>query len=791
MDYNIYYLTMSSFLEKNTDFVLKLKIQTVDGQTQVRRVCLPRIARGDGNISYDELIGLVIVFTHPDEHPSKTNAENYAVSLTYYDDDQDLITVTSTEELNDAIELFAGQKFLRMTTWVKPRFSASSTTNTEAGDSSQNAGTPSSIPETSSRDDHHPVPPPIRVVLESFAGILSNAVNNLQEGLATHTPPRQKNSHQSHSSTDSGSNPTETTPTSSNSSKKKTPPKSKPSRTMRGHQVKVPKPKRTEVSKKPAYCEGARSPPRRSFLDRKVGGIQSNRNASSTKTANGSASSRPFIHGRHTCDGCLTTPIVGKRYTATNLADYDLCQHCFDNYKGNEIKYEVVELSRDQALQPRWHRRYQKAVSEMRTRNAQRSSKASGAGDDTNHRSGVASNLNQDEPLSPPNSQPLSFDSVNQDRDGIQRDQPTQRSNSHSTAFDALLKEAIRRSLNDIAPKGDKATKNNEDESTETASSAEKCAVVAEQPSTKGDNEAKDDIPRSVEIIEKETTSADNASCDGDSTLDDLDVQNQLKIAKAMEQAMDAASVDSEKLISEFNERLDVLSPIDKTPSKNDYDTPSSNRKISKNLLNESFASDAVGNGDVAEVMGKTLDMVAGVISEMLSETVESEVIIIGNTDAEENDEEIDDGREKGELVVESNTETSEKPDDDEDDPDWSVVQSVGSNGTTESKRIGKATEMLGSALFNSDMKASIEEKVSNLVGSSSSFSLPSSVPTDLGTVGSRVGRSSETTRWGSELEKLKELGFDNEEKCIEILERLGSTNIGRVVNELLELDDE
>lgn len=751
---------------------------------------MPRIANGDGNISYDELIGLVIVFTHPDEHPSKTNAERYAVSLTYYDNDQDLITVTSTEELNDAIELFAGQKFLRMTTWVKPRFSGSSTTNDETGDFFQNAGTPSSIPKSSSRDDHGSIPPPIRVVLESFAGILSNAVNNLQEGLATHTPPRQKSSHQkTQSSAESASNQNETTPTSSNSSKKKTPPKSKPSRTMRGHQVKVPKPKRTEVPRKPAYCEGARLPPRRSFPDRKVGSVQSNQNSWSTKTADGSASSKPFIHGRHTCDGCLTTPIVGKRYTATNLADYDLCQHCFDNYKGNEIKYEAVELSRDQALQPRWHRRYQKAVSEMRTRNAQRSSKASGVGDDTNDRSGVASSSNEDEASSPPSSQPFSIDSFNHNRDGIHMDQHTQRSNSHSTTFDALLKEAIRRSLNDMAPKGD-VTKSNENENTETASPAEKCDVVAEQALDKEDNEAKDDIPRSVDIVEKETTSSDNASCD-DSTLDDLDVQNQLKIAETMEQAMDAASVDSEKLISEFNERLDILSPIDKTKPSNDYDTPTSNRKTSKNPLNESFASDAVGNGDVAEVMGKTLDMVAGVISEMLSETEESEVMIVGSTDVENNDEKISDGQAKGDLVVESKTETSEKAADGEDDPDWSVVQSVGSNGTTESKKIGKATEMLGSALFNSDMKASNEESVSNLVGSSSSFSLPSSVPTDLGTVGSRVERSSETARWGSEIEKLKELGFDNEAKCIEILERLGSIDIGRVVNELLELDDE
>ena len=53
---------------------------------------------------------------------------------------------------------------------------------------------------------------------------------------------------------------------------------------------------------------------------------------------------RPFIHGRHTCDSCLTTPIVGKRYHALNMSDYDLCAKCFSNYSGGEIQFEAVEL---------------------------------------------------------------------------------------------------------------------------------------------------------------------------------------------------------------------------------------------------------------------------------------------------------------------------------------------------------------------------------------------------------------------------------------------------------------
>jgi hypothetical protein len=54
----------------------------------------------------------------------------------------------------------------------------------------------------------------------------------------------------------------------------------------------------------------------------------------------------PFIHGRHTCDGCLTTPIVGLRFHAVNLPDYDLCEACKGNYKGSEIHFEEAELGR-------------------------------------------------------------------------------------------------------------------------------------------------------------------------------------------------------------------------------------------------------------------------------------------------------------------------------------------------------------------------------------------------------------------------------------------------------------
>ncbi len=64
-----------------------------------------------------------------------------------------------------------------------------------------------------------------------------------------------------------------------------------------------------------------------------------------------------FIHGRHTCDGCLSTPIYGIRYHAINMPDYDLCSSCHSNYQGNDIVFKPMQLDRDRHLQSRWQRR--------------------------------------------------------------------------------------------------------------------------------------------------------------------------------------------------------------------------------------------------------------------------------------------------------------------------------------------------------------------------------------------------------------------------------------------------
>jgi len=795
---------MASFVEKNKDFVLKLKIKTAGDQTQIRRVSLPRIADANGNISYEELVGLALVFTKPEEDITTRNTRTYTVTLTYYDDEKDLITLASTEELMDAIELFAGQKFMRITTCIKPKISHSAPPPSAAPYAHDTTASSRSDHGTSTNGDKHHIPPAIRVVLESFAGILSTAVNNLQEGLATQSPTsdRPDDNHRSCSPTGEDLHLKASTVSPSSYTKEK-------------YAAAMALRKEAKAAKEAKAPFGGSRKNTTSCVNSTShnNGLPAynfkNPSDSEEKSTSGSINKakepehtdvkEPFIHGRHTCDGCLTTPIIGKRYNSTNLQDYDVCQKCYNNYKGSEIKFESVELRRDIAFQKPWrHRReiYMRYQSGRGSCGSYVPRRERNHGKSNVKRVGVASQGGPGFVVRGNNRTPSKVDrnksscthttfrhsNATDTNPATNSTAPTQDNASSSNDFDSLLKEAIRRSLDDVVPKEGSTTKTNEAVETKTnltdvASVLSEKKPLVEENVTKNDiSDAKDDIPRSVDIIEDKTADIERLTF-SDATYENTSASFEAKDEEAMQKAMDTDSVDSEKLVSESSDR-GALSPRSK-----------------QKVLDDSFASDAVGNGDVAEAMGKTLDMVAGAISDMLNESED-----LGKSN--DNYEVLDSESKHGELIVISNDDDAkvDENDDDanvdesEDDADWSVVKSIGSSETTESEQIGKAAEMLGSALFNSDMNNASEDNGSNFIGSDSSYSIPSSVPTDLGTVHSRVAGPSQVIRWAAELEKLLELGFDNEASCIEILERIGSDsdtiaiNIDRVVDELLLL---
>ena len=295
---------------------------------------LPRIVNGQGLVSYEELVGLAVSFVIP-ENPKNTN--DFVVKLTYQDVDNDTVVVGSSEELLDAMDQFSEQRVLRMTAEVKPCVKAApqqqetsraqappepTTTTSATGDRPVNS------PGTTKRS-LQPTPV-LQTVVENVVNIILNAAVSLNgngdQAPAAAPPPLFY--------TPEGvlSESAAATPAASNA---------------------------PEVGVAKAPKREAKSPPGAKGGVKKASCVAAKPKAVTTvkPTAAEKKEDVPFIHGRHTCDGCLTTPIIGKRYNACNMSDYDLCENCFSNYKGNEIKFEPAELERDRNLQDRWRRR--------------------------------------------------------------------------------------------------------------------------------------------------------------------------------------------------------------------------------------------------------------------------------------------------------------------------------------------------------------------------------------------------------------------------------------------------
>ena len=55
------------------------------------------------------------------------------------------------------------------------------------------------------------------------------------------------------------------------------------------------------------------------------------------------ATTRPFIHGRHSCDSCGMRPIVGPRYHATNRDNLDVCQNCLSIFRDQSIQFQMAQ----------------------------------------------------------------------------------------------------------------------------------------------------------------------------------------------------------------------------------------------------------------------------------------------------------------------------------------------------------------------------------------------------------------------------------------------------------------
>jgi hypothetical protein len=143
-----------------------------------------------------------------------------------------------------------------------------------------------------------------------------------------------------------------------------------------------------------------------------------------------------------------------------------LCEKCYDNYKGNAIKYEAVELNRDIALQNRWRERHEKALRMRKLHQSRQNNVLPRVSPRTcvllaslPNQGGQGSAVRQD------NQTPCNLyrNKVSSTRAVSCNSNPaTQNDVENSNEFDDNLKEAIRRSLDDVIAKKNLKEKSNE-----------------------------------------------------------------------------------------------------------------------------------------------------------------------------------------------------------------------------------------------------------------------------------------------------------------------------------------
>merc|ERR1712137_187139 len=215
----------------------------------------------------------------------------------------------------------------------------------------------------------------------------------------------------------------------------------------------------------------------------------------------------------------------------------------------------------------------------------------------------------------------------------------------------------------------------------------------------------------------------------------------------------------------------------------------------------ESFSSDAAGNGDLAMELGLTLDQCARAISDMMTELDRQSLDAAAASDSDDEKYAISSEAEQ-EEAPQSNTEEAEVGqsivDGEEknengsvqsEEDEWQVV--VEDDQVDGDAALARGLAMVGSALFESEVNGTADADASSLTNSAD-FSLPSSVPTE----SNYEISAAVTDRWSNQLFQLHELGFLDDAKNLEILERLNAANIGvdsdeevsvtQVVSELL-----
>jgi len=372
---------------------------------------------------------------------------------------------------------------------------------------------------------------------------------------------------------------------------------------------------------------------------------------------------------------------------------------------------------------------------------------------------------------------------------------------------DTALKEAIRRSLEDVKPKTE-----------------EKEELRCKKISMK-----EDDITIESFDQDNETCLSKNEEEKIEAVMDDkdekkleviMDDKDEVKIEAIMD-ANCGVKVEAELIVEENDEHKEEVLVVSENENNNsvqnmkinnaeDNENASHAEEVSsfttepkiideidklellaKSSNESSFAEDAEGQGDVAIAIGMALDVTANAINAVVSE-VEKPVAhsilksrmhagytILGSANTA-NSNDVSEESSQTQLSVNDNDE-------------WQVLHEDG-QGTSD-ETIAQAAQLLGSALFQSDVISDVSEiKYEYIITTDQSVvsgpSDASTVSTDVLTIMSKEISPVVLSRWDTELFQMHELGFLDDEENVNALEHLEAANIGVDSDEPITVND-
>jgi hypothetical protein len=383
---------------------------------------------------------------------------------------------------------------------------------------------------------------------------------------------------------------------------------------------------------------------------------------------------------------------------------------------------------------------------------------------------------------------------------------------------DTALKEAIRRSLQDLKDK----------KAVAAATSSETVAVADAAESKVGVAEGNLKAPPAA-VAAAATTTATFEPPSSTSTSryavsvdsDDDDEDNVEDDVKKQAARIEAALFGDEKQPPKVETTSVVetvpapATPQPSAPLAEDDDAPAPDTAhVNVSVAASEFSEDALGNGDVAAALGNMMDVVASCIQEMngqLEQTVDDDQKSLQSNDDDDVEDDHDNDGKLGAKIV----------DGEEHRPDDLSVDSGSSHGSwvvddefaASPEAMARAAMVIGSSLLSSDMAQSStghphpETATSTLSSSSGSgtttsssgasaesFSSVGSVPTTVPSIAAAAAAtpSAPTTtavvghitedqlqRWSVQLRHLHELGFHEDAVLVDIIERLHAANVG------------